>query len=137
MDRTLVIVKPDAVAKRAIGRIIARFEGEGFRVAALKMVSLTPGEGARFYAVHRAKPFYESLTRFISSGPLVAMVLEGENAVHRVRKIMGATDPSFAEEGTIRRELGTDVERNAVHGSDSTASAREEIAFFFSEMDIL
>ncbi|MDH7499490.1 MAG: nucleoside-diphosphate kinase [candidate division NC10 bacterium] len=136
MERTLVLIKPDAVGQSRIGRIISRFEEKGLRVAAMKMVWLTREEGARFYSVHKEKPFYGSLTDFISSGPLVAMVLEGEEAIFGVREIMGATDPGRAAEGTIRREMGSDVERNAVHGSDSPSSAAFEIPFFFPEMEI-
>lgn len=136
MERTLVLVKPDTVGKRAIGHMISRFEDEGLRIVALKMVFLSREEGAGFYRVHQDKPFYDSLTRFIASGPIVAMVLEGREAISRVRRLMGATDPSQAEEGTIRKEMGTNVERNAVHGSDSPASASTEIGFFFSAMEI-
>jgi nucleoside-diphosphate kinase len=136
MERTLVLVKPDAVEKRAIGHTIARLEDEGLRIVALKMVFLSREEGAAFYRVHQDKPFYDSLSRFIASGPIVAMVLEGKEAISRVRRLMGATDPSKAEEGTIRRQMGTNVERNAVHGSDSPASASTEIAFFFSAMEV-
>ena len=135
MERTLVLIKPDAVGQRKIGSVISRFEEEGLRVLALKMVFLSKEEGSRFYQVHREKPFYGSLIEFISSGPIVAMVLEGKEAISRVRELMGATDPSKAKEGTIRREMGTDVERNAVHGSDSAASAATEIPFFFNEME--
>lgn len=136
MERTLVLIKPDAVGRNQIGEVIRHFEGKGLRVVALKMVSLRPQRGAEFYEMHRDKPFYLSLIDFIASGPLVAMVLEGGEAISRVRDLMGATDPLKAKEGTIRRQIGTNVERNAVHGSDSSASAAREIPFFFNEMEM-
>jgi len=136
MERTLVLIKPDAVGQRKIGNVISRFEEEGLVVVALKMVFLSTDQGARFYQVHQDKPFYGSLAHFIASGPIVAMVLEGKEAISKVRELMGATDPSKAKEGTIRRQMGTNVERNAVHGSDSAASAATEIPFFFNEMEI-
>lgn len=136
-ERTLVIIKPDAVSKNLIGEIIARFERQGLRVAALKKLKLTK-EGAKgFYIVHKDRPFYESLTDFMSEGPIVVMVLEGEDAIARVRKIMGATNPAQAEEGTIRRDFAENIERNAVHGSDSPESAAYEIPYFFSALEIL
>lgn len=136
-ERTLVIIKPDAVSKNLIGEIIARFERQGLRVAALKKLKLTK-EGAKgFYIVHKDRPFYESLTDFMSEGPVVVMVLEGEDAIARVRKIMGATNPAQAEEGTIRRDFAENIERNAVHGSDSPESAAYEIPYFFSALEIL
>lgn len=136
-ERTLVIIKPDAVSKNLIGEIISRFERQGLRVAALKKLKLTK-EGAKgFYIVHKDRPFYESLTDFMSEGPIVVMVLEGEDAIARVRKIMGATNPAQAEEGTIRRDFAENIERNAVHGSDSPESAAYEIPYFFSALEIL
>lgn len=137
IERTLVIIKPDAVSKNLIGEIIARFERQGLRVAALKKLKLTK-EGAKgFYIVHKDRPFYESLTDFMSEGPIVVMVLEGDDAIARVRKIMGATNPAQAEEGTIRRDFAENIERNAVHGSDSPESAAYEIPYFFSALEIL
>ncbi|WP_366934800.1 MULTISPECIES: nucleoside-diphosphate kinase [Thermodesulfovibrio] len=137
MERTLVIIKPDAVSKNLIGEIISRFEKQGLRVAALKKLKLTK-EGAKgFYIVHKDRPFYESLTDFMSEGPIVVMVLEGEDAIARVRKIMGATNPAQAEEGTIRKDFAENIERNAVHGSDSPQSAAYEIPYFFSALEIL
>lgn len=137
IERTLVIIKPDAVSKNLIGEIIARFEKQGLRVAALKKLKLTK-EGAKgFYIVHKDRPFYESLTDFMSEGPIVVMVLEGEDAIARVRKIMGATNPAQAEEGTIRKDFAENIERNAVHGSDSPQSAAYEIPYFFSALEIL
>jgi nucleoside-diphosphate kinase len=137
MERTLVIVKPDAVARGLIGEVIRRFEGEGLAVCGLRMVWLTQQEAEGFYQVHRHRPFFESLTRFMSSGPCVPMVLEGEDAIGRVRTLMGATDPQNAAEGTIRRSFAAGIERNVVHGSDSAASAADEIPYFFSRLETL
>jgi len=136
MERTLVIVKPDGVRKGLIGEVIRRFEAEGLRVVALKMLRLTKGEAEGFYAVHRGKAFFESLTEFMSSGPVVVMVLEGEGVIARVREIMGATDPRKAAEGTIRRLYADNVQENIVHGSDSPESAAFEIPYFFSAIEI-
>lgn len=136
MERTLVLVKPDAVANGHIGEIIKRFEERGLKVCALKMVRLNKEEAEGFYQVHQHRPFFEDLTTFMSSGPLVAMVLEGEEVIVRVRKIMGATDPRQADEGTIRRDLAADIGRNAVHGSDSPEAAAFEIPYFFSELEL-
>ena len=137
MERTLVLIKPDAVGRNQIGEVIRRFEDGGLRVVGLKMVALSRSEGARFYRVHKGKPFYQDLIDFIASGPIVAMALEGKEAISRVRRLMGATDPLQAEEGTIRHHMGTNVRRNAVHGSDSVPSAGIEIAFFFNELEIV
>jgi nucleoside-diphosphate kinase len=136
VERTLVIVKPDAVGKNAVGDIVRIFQENGLKLVAIKMVKLTKEQAKKFYIVHKDKPFYEELTDFMSSGPCVPMVLEGENAIEKVRKIIGATDPAKAEEGTIRKKYGSDVGRNAVHASDSKESANYEIPFFFSEMEI-
>ncbi|MEN2985783.1 MAG: nucleoside-diphosphate kinase [Thermodesulfovibrionaceae bacterium] len=136
IERTLVIIKPDAVKKNIVGEIISRFEKGGLRIAALKKIHLTKEQAKGFYIVHKDKPFYESLTNFMSEGPVVVMVLEGKNAISEVRKIMGATNPSEAEKGTIRRDFGESIERNAVHGSDSSESAAYEIAYFFSFLEI-
>ena len=136
-ERTLVIVKPDGVRKRLIGEIIRRFEVEGLKVVAMKMLRLSKAEAEGFYAVHRGKPFFEGLTTFMSQGPVVAMVLEGEGAIERVRTIMGATDPAKAAEGTIRRLYADNVQENIVHGSDSPESAAFEIPYFFSSIEIM
>jgi nucleoside-diphosphate kinase len=136
IERTLSIVKPDAVAKGKIGKVVSVLEEGGLRVVAMNMVCLTKEEAEGFYAVHRERPFFRSLTSFMSSGPAVVMVLEGENAIARNREIMGATDPAQAAEGTIRKALGSNIERNAVHGSDSPATAKTEIAYFFSALEI-
>ncbi len=137
MERTLSIVKPDGVEKNLIGEVIKRFESNGLRVVALKMLRLTKDMAKGFYIVHKDRPFYESLTDFMSSGPVVVMVLEGEDAIKKVRDIMGATDPAKAVPGTIRRDFASDVEHNIVHGSDSPESARFEIGYFFSSIDIV
>lgn len=137
MERTLVLVKPDAVRKNVTGKIISRFEDEGFRVVALKKLKLTKEQAGQFYIVHKERPFYDELCEFMSSGPIVAMVLEGENAILRVRQILGATDPAKAEEGTLRKLYGSNVGENAVHGSDSQESAAYEIPFFFSRLEVV
>jgi len=136
-EKTLVIIKPDAVKKNLIGEIIARFEKRGLRVSALKKIHMNKEQAKGFYIVHKERPFYESLTDFMSEGPIVVMVLEGEDAITKVRKIMGATNPAQAEEGTIRKDFAENIERNAVHGSDSPQSASYEIPYFFSNLEIL
>jgi nucleoside-diphosphate kinase len=135
-ERTLVIVKPDAVKKNAVGDIIRILQENGLKLIALKMVHLSKEQAKQFYIVHKERPFYDELTDFMSSGPCVPMVLEGENAISRVREIIGATDPAKAAEGTIRKKYGTDVGMNAVHASDSPESASYEIPFFFSQLEI-
>jgi len=137
VERTLSIVKPDAVRKRAIGEIVRRFEAAGLRLAAAKMLHISPETAARFYIVHKERPFYRSLIAFMSSGPIFASVLEGENAIARNREIMGPTDSTKAPKGTIRGDFGTDVEQNAVHGSDAPDTAAWEIGFFFSQAEVL
>ena len=136
MEQTLVIVKPEAVARGLIGEVIRQCEAEGLSIRGLKMVALEQIKAEGFYQVHRQQPFFESLTRFMASGPCVAMVLEGEGAIQRVRLLMGATDPRKAAESTIRRTLATSIEQNIVHGSDSVASAAFEIPFFFSRLEL-
>jgi len=136
VERTLSIIKPDAVAKGAIGAILRTFEDAGLRPIALKMLHLTDTQARGFYAVHKERPFFESLVKFMTSGPIVVSVLEGENAIARNRELMGATDPAKAAEGTIRRQWATDIERNAVHGSDAPETARVEIAYFFDATEI-
>ncbi|HNS05814.1 MAG TPA: nucleoside-diphosphate kinase [Candidatus Saccharicenans sp.] len=130
-EKTLAIIKPDAVKKRVIGRIIKRVEDEGFNILGLKMLKLSLEEAKKFYAVHKEKPFYEGLTEFMSSGPIVVLLLEGEQAIKHWREVMGATNPAEARPGTLRREFGFSIERNAVHGSDSPQTAEAEIKFFF------
>jgi nucleoside-diphosphate kinase len=137
VERTLTIVKPDAVAQGAAGAILARLQEEGFRVVALRQRRLSLREAQGFYHVHRERPFFGELTEFMSSGPCLPAVLEREDAVAHLRKIMGATDPAKAEDGTIRKRFATDVGRNAIHGSDAAETAREEIAYFFAGVDLL
>lgn len=133
MERTLMIIKPDAVAKNAIGQIIARVEGAGFIVRALRMVELSAEQASAFYAVHRERPFYGELVEFMTSGPVVPMVLERANAVAHLRDFIGPTNTLEAPAGTIRGDFGTDMQCNAVHASDSAVNAESEIAFFFAD----
>ena len=133
MERTLLIVKPDAVARNVIGEIIRRLEARNFRIADLKMLRLTRDQAAEFYAVHRHRPFYDALLEFMTSGPCVPMVLERENAVLFLRETIGSTDPTEAAEGTIRKDFATDIQNNAVHASDSLENAAREVAFFFAK----
>lgn len=137
MERTLAIVKPDAVANGSAGGILSRIEKEGFRVVALRMEYLTRPEAEGFYAVHRGKPFFGDLTAFMSSGPCVVMVLEADGAIARWRNVMGATDPGKATEGTLRKQFGTNIERNATHGSDAPDTAATEIGYFFGGIDLI
>ncbi|MGB9736242.1 MAG: nucleoside-diphosphate kinase [bacterium] len=136
MQRTLSIIKPDGVNKRIIGKVISMFEEKGIKVVGIKMLYLTKEKAMGFYKVHKDKPFFDSLTTFMSSGPIVVMVLEGDDVINRVRNIMGATDPKKAEKGTIRNMFASDIEKNIVHGSDSPESAATEIPYFFSEMEL-
>ena len=137
MERTLAIVKPDAVQRNLIGEIIRRAEGGGLRVAAARFLHLTRAEAEGFYDVHRERPFFASLTSYMSSGPVLVLALEGEGAIKRWRDLMGATDPAKADPGTIRKDLGLNVEQNATHGSDAPETARTEIAYFFSALEIV
>lgn len=136
VERTLSIIKPDAVKKNVIGEIVSRFEKAGLAVAAMKMVHLSRGQAEGFYAVHRDKPFFNELVEYMISGPVVVQVLEGEDAIARNRELMGATDPKQAAPGTIRADFGTSIEANAVHGSDGPETAAWEIAYFFKENEI-
>jgi len=136
-QRTLSIVKPDAVAKGATGEILRRFEQAGLQIIALKKVRLTEEQAQGFYAVHRERPFYGDLVKFMTSGPIVVSALEGPDAIVRNRELMGPTDSTQAAPGTIRGDFGTDIERNAVHGSDAPETARVEIAYFFNATEIL
>ncbi len=136
-EQTLAIVKPDAVRRNLIGEIIRRIEAGGLRVAAARFLHLTRSQAEGFYAVHRERPFFGSLTQFMSSGPVMVLVLEGDGAIARWRALMGATDPAKADPGTIRKDLGSGVEQNATHGSDAPQTARDEIAYFFSALDIV
>lgn len=137
MERTLSIIKPDGVAKGLIGETIKRFENNGLRIRAMKMVRLTKKEAEGFYIVHKDRPFYSSLTDFMSSGPIVVMVLEGEDVIRKNREIMGATNPKDAAPGTIRRDFATEIEKNIVHGSDSPESAAFEIGYFFNSLELI
>ena len=136
-ERTLSIIKPDGVARGLIGEVIKRFEQAGFKIIAMKMVHMSKKEAEGFYAVHKERPFFESLTIFMSSGPAVVMVLEGEDVIARNRELMGATNYKEAAEGTIRREFATDIEKNVVHGSDSPETAAFEIAYFFNALELV
>ncbi len=136
MERTLSIIKPDGVRKNLIGEVVKRFESAGIRIAAMKMVRLSVEQARQFYAVHRERPFYESLTEFMTSGPIVVMVLEAEDVIRRNRDIMGATNYKEAAPGTIRHDFATDIEKNVVHGSDSPQTAAVEMAFFFNALEI-
>jgi nucleoside-diphosphate kinase len=136
MERTLSIVKPDGIRKHLIGEIIKRFENSGLKVIGLKMISMDKKKAEGFYAVHRGKPFFESLTAFMSSGPSVVMVLQGEGAISKTRELMGATDPKQAKKGTLRHEFASDIEKNVVHGSDGPETAAFEINYFFNSLEI-
>jgi nucleoside-diphosphate kinase len=135
-ERTLSIIKPDAVAKNAIGQIIAMFEAKGLKVVAAKMVQLTQDQAEGFYEVHKARPFFNDLVKFMVSGPVLVQVLEGENAITLNREIMGATNPADAAEGTIRATFASSIDENAVHGSDAPETAKNEINFFFTSEEL-
>jgi nucleoside-diphosphate kinase len=137
MEQTLSIIKPDAVKKGVIGKIIDRFESNGLRISAMKKLQLTEQMAGEFYEVHKERPFFGKLVEFMTSGPVVVMVLEGENAVAKNRELMGATDPKEAEKGTIRADFAESIDANAVHGSDSLENADREIKFFFSKIEVL
>lgn len=137
MQYTLTIIKPDAVARNLTGRILSRLEEEGFRIREIRMMRLTENQAREFYAVHRERPFYESLVRFMTSGPVVPVLLERDDAVATLRRVIGATDPAEAEEGTIRALFAESKERNAIHASDAPETAEREAAFFFAGVDIL
>jgi nucleoside-diphosphate kinase len=136
MERTLSIIKPDGIKKGLIGEVVKRFEKAGLKVVAMKMIHMTKKTAEGFYAVHRGKPFYNSLTDFMSSGPCVVLILEGEKAISRNRELMGATNPKDAAAGTIRKEYAANVEQNIVHGSDAPETAAFEIGYFFNALEI-
>jgi len=136
-ERTLSIIKPDGVSRNLIGKVIERLERAGLRILAMKMIRMSKEQAKGFYKVHEGKPFYESVTDFMSSGPCVVMVLEGEDGINLYRKLMGATDFRKAEEGTLRRDYASDIEKNVVHGSDSPETAVFEIGYFFSRLEIM
>ena len=136
-ERTLAIVKPDAVERRVAGQIIQRIEAEGFQIRAMRLVRLAPRDAEGFYAVHRERPFFPSLTQFMSSGPAIVMVLEAPDAIKKWRTLMGATDPAKADAGTLRKEFAQSIERNATHGSDAPETASFEIGYFFPGVDLV
>ncbi len=136
MQTTLAIIKPDAVAAGHLGAILDRIGREGFRIAGLRMLHLSTAQAEGFYAVHRERPFFKDLTAFMTSGPVVVAALQREDAITTWRQVMGATDPARAEEGTLRRQFGSNVERNATHGSDAPETAAVEVAYFFSQLEI-
>lgn len=137
MENTLSIIKPDAVAKNVIGKIVDRFESNGLKIAAMKKVQLSQADAEAFYAVHASRPFFGDLVKFMISGPVVIMVLQGENALAKNRELMGATNPKEAAKGTIRADFAESIDANAVHGSDSLENAENEINFFFAQREIL
>lgn len=136
VERTLSIIKPDAVAKNVIGQIYTRFENAGLKIVAARMACLSASEAAGFYAVHRERPFFRDLVKFMTSGPVMIQVLEGDNAIQKNRELMGATDPGKAAKGTIRADFAESIDANAVHGSDSVQTAAAEVAYFFRSMEI-
>src|SRR5438876_8940415 len=137
VERTLAIIKPDAVERRLAGRILQRIEDSGFQIRAMRLVHLSKKEAEGFYAVHRERPFFRSLTEFMSSGPAIIMVLEAPDAVRKWRTMMGATDPANADAGTLRKEFAESIERNATHGSDAQETAAYEIGYFFAGIDLI
>jgi nucleoside-diphosphate kinase len=137
MHKTFTMLKPDTVSAGRAGAIISEIEKAGFRIRAMKMLHLTERQAQGFYYVHKERPFFGSLVKFMTEGPIVAMVLEADNAVEKLRKVMGATDPAKAEAGTIRKQFGTNIERNAIHGSDGPETAAFEIGYFFNQLEIV
>ncbi len=136
VERTFSIIKPDAVARNHAGDILAMIQGAGFKVLGLRMTRLTADQAKAFYAVHSARPFYEGLVKFMTEGPIVVMALEREDAIKKLREVMGATNPANAAEGTVRKRFATDIERNCIHGSDAPETAEAELRFFFSTADL-
>ena len=137
MEQTLTMIKPDSMEAHNAGNILAHLEKEGFQIQALKRLRLSKAQAQSFYAVHRERPFYDSLVAYMTSGPIIAVALRRENAVPHLRQVMGATDPANAEEGTIRALYGSSIERNAIHGSDSSENAQKELCFFFSQAELI
>jgi nucleoside-diphosphate kinase len=137
LERTLAIIKPDAVSRRIAGAVLSAIEENGFRILGMRMVHLTPKEAQGFYAVHRDKPFFQGLVDFMTEGPVIVMALEREDAIRKWREVMGATNPEKAAEGTIRKRWGTAIDRNCAHGSDAPETARTEIGYFFREVELL
>jgi nucleoside-diphosphate kinase len=136
MEKTLAIIKPDAIQRGLAGKILQKIEANQLKINAMKMVLLSKEEAEAFYAVHKERPFFSSLTKYMSSGPIIALVLSGNEAISRLRELMGATNPQEAAEGTIRKEFGLNIEQNSIHGSDSPTTAQQEIPFFFSQLEI-
>ena len=137
MQKTFTILKPDTVQAGNAGAVISHLQKAGFRIRGMKMLHLTEAQAQGFYYVHKERPFFGSLVKFMTEGPIVAMVLEAENAIETLRKVMGATDPAKAEEGTIRKQFGSNIERNAIHGSDAPETAAFEISYFFNQLEIV
>ncbi len=137
MERTFAIIKPDAVGRGLAGDIIKRIEASGLKIRGMRLMHLARNQAERFYEVHKARPFYNDLCKYMTSGPVVVMVLEGDKAITRWRELMGATDPAKANAGTLRKDFGENIERNAVHGSDAPETAAQEIPFFFSSLDLV
>jgi nucleoside-diphosphate kinase len=137
MEKTFTILKPDTVSGGKAGLVINELEKAGFRIRAMKMLHLTEAQAQGFYYVHKERPFFGSLVKFMTEGPIVAMVLEADNAIDKLRKVMGATDPGKADAGTIRKQFGSNIERNAIHGSDASATAAFEISYFFNQLEIV
>ena len=137
MERTFAIIKPDAVGRGLAGDIIKRIEASGLKIRGMRLMHLSRGQAERFYEVHKARPFYADLCTYMTSGPVIVMVLEGDKAITRWRELMGATDPAKASAGTIRKDFGENIERNAVHGSDAPETAAQEVPFFFSNLDLV
>jgi len=137
MQKTFTILKPDTVKAGNAGAIISRLEKEGFRIRAMKLMHLTKAEAEGFYHVHKARPFFNSLVAFMTEGPVIMMVLEADNAIEKLRKVMGATDPAKADPGTIRKDFATNIERNAIHGSDAPETAAFEVSYFFSQIEMV
>ncbi len=137
VERTLSMIKPDAVAARHAGDILAMIEAAGFKILAMRMTRLSDAQAREFYAVHKARPFFGGLVKFMTEGPIVVMALEREDAIRKLRDLMGATDPAKAAEGTVRKRFATDIERNCIHGSDAAETAEQELRFFFSTADLL
>ena len=135
--KTFTILKPDTLKARNAGDVISRLEEEGFRIRAMKMLHLTEAQAQGFYYVHKERPFFPSLVKFMTEGPVILMVLEADNAIDKLRKVMGATDPAKADAGTIRKQFGTNIERNAIHGSDGPETAAFEIGYFFNQLEIV
>ena len=137
MEHTLALIKPDGVKKNVVGQVIARYEAAGLKIVAMKMLQLSKKDAEGFYAVHRERPFFGALTEFMATGPIVALVLRGENAIAKNREVMGATNPKDAASGTIRKDFATSIDENTVHGSDAPETAKEEIKYFFSNLDFV